>query len=649
MNTIKLTFSQIIKRKKLLLLFIIFISGINLFGWLSGKMGLTSFSINYIPIPHSSAVIFIALSFLLLIDIDFKKTGITRYLLTFSIIFIAFYCCLIFLDFLFDFTWDAENIFIKNPGKFGNVLTGRMSPITSFLFVMICTGILGIRQKKTDIIRYIGGTFSLIACTASFVLLIGYLYRAPILYGSNIIPVSMPSAISFLLLSITLIRSVELKYWTFNLIKDNKVKRQLLKSFLPIVIFIVILEGYLDTVLSFNDINPPLTAALILLMVVFVTVFIVFRVSSIIGAQLLKAEQALKESETKFREIINQINDGITVYNEQGEIVVWNKGAEKITGLTADNAVNKNMEVVQYQYATPQSKEKHHPEYPLSTVVTFQTPEVLNQIIDEEIVPVNSLKISNIQSIVFPIKFSEYILYCKVFRDITEVKQYEKQLLQSNVDKDRFISILSHDLRSPFTVILGYSELLLENIRIYNIDQIESFLKDIYHSTQMTFTLLEDLLKWVRVQSGKITFEPKRLSFKNIYNEIFKIYSPLAQSKKISINNNVSDEISVFADSDMLKVILRNLISNALKFTANNGIININAIENSGNVTVSVADTGIGIKPESLTKLFDISQLHTTRDLAGEKGSGLGLVLCKEFVEKHGGKIWVESIVGKRK
>jgi PAS domain S-box-containing protein len=438
-----------------------------------------------------------------------------------------------------------------------------------------------------------------------------------------------------------------LKYWTFNLIKDNKVKRQLLQSFLPIVVFIVILEGFLDTVFSFNDINPPLTAALILLMVVFVTVFIVFRVSSLIGAQLLRAEQALKESETKFREIIDQINDGISVYNEQGEIVVWNKGAEKITGLTIDDAINKNMEDIQYRFAPPELKDKTHTENVIRSVVTFQTPEVLNQIIDDEIVPLNSENIRNIQTIVFPIRFIDYNLFCKVFRDITEVKQYEKQLLQLNVDKDRFISILSHDLRSPFTVILGYSELLLENIHHYNIDQIESFVKDIYQSTQMTFTLLEDLLRWVRVQSGKITFEPQKLSITDISKDIFKIFNPLAQSKNITINNNASDEIIVFADSDMLKVILRNLVSNAIKFTNKNGTINISATENSESVTISVADNGIGIKPDNLMKLFDISQHHTTIDLAGEKGSGLGLVLCKEFVEKHGGKIWVESEVGK--
>jgi signal transduction histidine kinase len=231
--------------------------------------------------------------------------------------------------------------------------------------------------------------------------------------------------------------------------------------------------------------------------------------------------------------------------------------------------------------------------------------------------------------------------------ELTIAHKELEQLVQLNNDKNLFISILAHDLRSPFTVILGCSELLLENIHHYNIDQIESFVKDIYQSTQMTFTLFEDLLKWVRMQSGKITFEPQKLSFTDICKDIIKILNPNAVAKNITINNNASNEINVFADSDMLKVILRNLVSNAIKFTNKNGTININAEENSENVIISVSDNGIGIMPDKLTKLFDISHRQTTRGTEEESGTGLGLILCKEFVEKHGGKIWVESEVGK--
>jgi signal transduction histidine kinase len=127
---------------------------------------------------------------------------------------------------------------------------------------------------------------------------------------------------------------------------------------------------------------------------------------------------------------------------------------------------------------------------------------------------------------------------------------------------------------------------------------------------------------------------------------ILEILNPNANAKNITINYPAKDHINVFADNDMLKTVLRNLVSNAIKFTNNDGKININLEQTDSNVTISVSDNGIGITPENLAKLFNISEVITTLGTAKETGTGLGLLLCKEFVEKHGGKIWVESEVG---
>lgn len=142
-----------------------------------------------------------------------------------------------------------------------------------------------------------------------------------------------------------------------------------------------------------------------------------------------EVENALKESETKFKEIINQINDGISVYNEQNKIVVWNKGAEKITGLTSNDVINKNIVDIQHQIAPLPLKDKTLTENVIKGTGTLQRLKVFNQIIDDEIIPYDSENLRNIQSIVFPIKFIDYNLFCMVFRDITDVKQYEKQLI----------------------------------------------------------------------------------------------------------------------------------------------------------------------------------------------------------------------------
>jgi signal transduction histidine kinase len=154
-------------------------------------------------------------------------------------------------------------------------------------------------------------------------------------------------------------------------------------------------------------------------------------------------------------------------------------------------------------------------------------------------------------------------------------------------------------------------------------------------------------LNWSRAQQSKTPFKPQILSFKDICRNILEILNPNAKAKNIAINCLTADHITVFADIDMLKKVLRNLVSNAIKFTNNGGSININAKENPENVTISVSDNGTGIKPDDLKKLFNISEFITTTGTAEETGTGFGLLLCKEFVEKYGGKIWVESEVGK--
>jgi signal transduction histidine kinase len=244
-----------------------------------------------------------------------------------------------------------------------------------------------------------------------------------------------------------------------------------------------------------------------------------------------------------------------------------------------------------------------------------------------------------------------YIIIRFVHKNYTlerlRAEKSEIRLRQLNADKDRFISILGHDLRSPFNSLLGLSELLTKNIHKYDIDKIENFAININQSAQRSFNLLEDLLKWANAQQGNIPFKPQILSFADICKDSVEVLRPIADEKNIVITYPLSDGITVFADNDMLKTVLRNLVSNAIKFTNNDGVINISGEQTDSNVTISVSDNGIGIPPENLAKLFDISEVLTTKGTAKETGTGLGFLLCKEFVKKHGGIIWVESEVGK--
>ena len=227
------------------------------------------------------------------------------------------------------------------------------------------------------------------------------------------------------------------------------------------------------------------------------------------------------------------------------------------------------------------------------------------------------------------------------------LKESEKRLHQLNADKDLFISILGHDLKSPFNNLLGLSEALTEDILKLNTDEIEDYANNINKSAQNANNLLEEILLWARIQQGKFPFKPQNLSFTDICKNILETLNPIAKAKNITIDYSSANHITVFADADMLKAVLRNLVSNAIKFTNKKGTININATQTNSNVTISVSDNGVGIEPDDLKKLFDISEVLTTKGTAKETGTGLGLLLCKEFVEKHGGKIWVESEVGK--
>ena len=243
--------------------------------------------------------------------------------------------------------------------------------------------------------------------------------------------------------------------------------------------------------------------------------------------------------------------------------------------------------------------------------------------------------------------WSGYIL------DITERKNSEIALKVSedklrilNSDKDRFMSILAHDLINPFNTLLGFSDLLLTNLHEYGIDIIEKQIKIIHQTNKKTYNLLEDLLLWSKSQSGKLIVEPQKIVVSEISNEIINILKHQADTKEISIIYFEPEKTVVTVDLNMFKTILRNLISNAIKFTNKKGQINIYTEKNHKNATITVSDNGIGIEKDNLPKLWDFSKPFSTSGTANEKGTGFGLLLCKEFVEKHGGTIWVESEIG---
>ncbi|MCX6186408.1 MAG: PAS domain-containing sensor histidine kinase, partial [Bacteroidetes bacterium] len=227
-----------------------------------------------------------------------------------------------------------------------------------------------------------------------------------------------------------------------------------------------------------------------------------------------------------------------------------------------------------------------------------------------------------------PIIYDNNKLLFSIIYDITERTIAEKDLMRQdeelrklNDDKNRFISILGHDLKGPLYSIRGLLEIIAPNIRDYSIDETESFINMIYSSVQNTTVLLEDILMWAMSNSGRIPFEPQLINIGKVCENIIENIQQVAKEKDISISYTSNMDIIVLADLDA----------------------EINPI----NLKIIVSDNGVGIRPEIMNKLFDLSQKITSIGTANEKGTGLGLLLCKEFVKMHGGEIWVESEVGK--
>ncbi len=233
------------------------------------------------------------------------------------------------------------------------------------------------------------------------------------------------------------------------------------------------------------------------------------------------------------------------------------------------------------------------------------------------------------------------------FHDVTERKKVEKQLIRLNADKDRFISILSHDLRSPFFSLLGYSELLKEELADHPNEETRKTINTICTITQKTYELLQDTLLWANVMSKNLTYSPTLADTSEIISEVVNILEPSANAKSIVLEHITGNESVVYADIYMLKAILRNLVSNAIKFTKKGGRIQISAVHNLDVTVIKVADNGVGMKQETMEKLFNITSLQSSKGTDNEIGTGLGLLLCKEFIDKHNGKIWVNSNEGK--
>jgi PAS domain S-box-containing protein len=239
-------------------------------------------------------------------------------------------------------------------------------------------------------------------------------------------------------------------------------------------------------------------------------------------------------------------------------------------------------------------------------------------------------------------------------KDITDRKHSEKILLKSeqdlrdaNATKDKFFSIIAHDLKNPFNAIMGFANLLNEEYDDFNDDDKKRFIKNIWEASENTYKLVENLLQWSRAQTGKIPYKAEKIDLSIIANENISILKPSAENKNISVFSEIKFNTIVLGDPNMLTTVIRNLLSNAVKFTNPGGRVLISCQIKKDMAEVCIEDNGIGISKENQKKIFDFGEQFKREGTANERGTGLGLILCKEFIDRHQGELWIESKVGK--
>lgn len=360
-------------------------------------------------------------------------------------------------------------------------------------------------------------------------------------------------------------------------------------------------------------------------------------------------ERKLAEQEVLIRDhAIQSISEGITItdpHKPDNPIVYANSGFEKITGYSFEEVLGRNCRFLQGEQtdSTTLAKLRHAIKHKQACVVELQNYRKNGELFW------NRLSINPVHN-----EQGELGHFVGIQSDITLQKENQVALQKSraelqelNANKDKLFSIISHDLKSPFHSLMGFSEIFSSDLKLYSHEDLQEFGTHVYTATKSLYSLLENLLQWSQIQTGKMEFNPMVLDTSVVLNEVIGLLQGNAMQKNIELVPELTPYGWILADMVMVQLIFQNLISNSLKFTESGGKVNVKSNIDEKMVNLLVIDNGIGISSEHVKNLFKVGEQVTTLGTAQEKGTGLGLILCKELLDKNGGTISVTSQLGK--
>lgn len=599
---------------------VIIIAIFGLFGYIPGLRLLGSIRADYIPMAPSTAISFLLLSIILIMQtLDFLR----RRIRFFAVLILAAVSILGFLKWIEHYTGveaSFEESIIRISGEIGGIPIGIMSPSTGALFflsgiIMILLIFQKTRKKYTIFFGHSAGILGSILIASSLIFIMSYLYKQPLLYDlGRTVPMAITTAIAFLFLGIALISAVGIDYSPLLFFSGSSIKNRLLRVFVPLIILIIIIMDILTKLIqNIFEINNALIMGLLIICFAVLAGSIIFRLGHSIGSSLDRVNEEISNL-AKFP----SENPNPVIRIDKKGIVIYSNNAGNIQLKKLGTGVGSKSPRILYDAAARLFSKKD------------PKPELLNVQINDRIY----------EFAINPIKSTDYInLYGS---DVTDRIKILKRLKTSNAELQQFAYVASHDLQEPLRIIANYVQLFARKYK----DKLDSDANDyigfIEDRAIRMQNMINDLLAFSRVTTRGKPF--KKSSLEELLDNAISNLKILIEDSGATIKKN--DLPIVFVDSSQFLRIFQNLIENAIKFRGKEpSKINIGARKEKDRWVISVSDNGIGIEPQYFDRIFEIFQTLHPKDKY--PGTGIGLAICKRIVERHGGKMWLESKIDK--